>query len=187
MRIIAGYAKGRQIKSIPGLSTRPLLEKVRGAIFNILRNEIMEKEILDLYSGTGSIGLEALSRGAKSIIFIDNNLVCVQTIQENLKNLGFADYATVYKNDIEKALAIIARKEFKFDIIFIDPPYLKNLCEMNLKLVEKINILRNSGIIVIHHHKKEILPEKFKNIYLSDKRKYGDAIISMYSIKSSSP
>ena len=88
---------------------------------------------------------------------------------------------------LKKLLAIIARKEFKFDIIFIDPPYLKNLCEMNLKLVEKINILRNSGIIVIHHHKKEILPEKFKNIYLSDKRKYGDAIISMYSIKSSSP
>jgi len=180
MRIIAGYAKGRNIKSIPGLSTRPLLEKVRGAIFNILRNEIIEKEILDLYSGTGSIGLEALSRGAKNVIFIDNNLLCIKTIQENFKNFGFEDCATVYKNDIEKALAIITKKALKFDIIFIDPPYLKNLCVMNLKLVEEINILQSSGIIVIHHQKKEILPDKFEHIYLTDKRKYGDAIISMY-------
>ncbi len=120
MRIIAGYAKGKHIKSIPGLSTRPLLEKVRGAIFNILRNDIIEKEILDLYSGTGSIGLEALSRGAKNVIFIDNNLVCIKTIQENLKNLGFDNCATVYKNDIEKAENELLKTKDKNDIASLE-------------------------------------------------------------------
>jgi len=181
MRIIAGKAKGRRIKAKNRYATRPTLSRVKVSLFDILVNKVQGACLLDLYSGTGNIGLEALSRGAKRVIFVESNAAQVKIIKQNILSLNFSEEETfVYKKDVIKAIGILSQKE-KFDIVYLAPPFLKDLCIPTLFALVKYKILKTDGIIVVEHHKKEILPEKIETLKLTRQKRYGDIMVSFYN------
>ncbi|MCK4859777.1 MAG: 16S rRNA (guanine(966)-N(2))-methyltransferase RsmD [Candidatus Omnitrophica bacterium] len=181
MHILAGIAKGRKIDIPKGI--HPTTQKIKEAIFAILADKIKKAEVLELFAGSGSLGIEAISRESKKVIFIDNNFACVNAIRENLGKLGFLDLAQIKYLDFEKAIALFARRKERFDIIFADPPYCQKLGIKTLQKVSHADILFSDGLLVIEHYKKEILPSKAGNLILKQEKKYGDTILSLYSFK----
>ena len=181
MQIIAGILK-RKMLYYPKDLLRPTTDKVRGAIFNIIianfPNIFDNASVCDIFAGAGAIGIEALSRGAKKIIFIENNKTVLKYLKENLTVL--TDKTEVIPFDVQKALDIITTE--KFDIIFLDPPYNKGLIEPTVKKISEYNMINKQGIIVIEHHKKEIfsLPE---NLAIFKKKEYSDTIITILQYK----
>lgn len=183
MRIIAGKAKGRSVKSANRFATRPTLSRVKASLFDMLGDKVKGAYLLDLYSGTGNIGLEALSRGARRIVFVENNLTQVKIIKQNIISLNFSKENTfIYKKDVIKTIGILSGKE-EFDIVYLAPPFLKNFCLLTLFALAKSKILKRSGIIAVEHHKKEILPEVIETLNLIRQKRYGDIVISLYCIK----
>ena len=141
MRIIAGEAKNRIIKTRKGFDTRPTLESVKESLFSIITPYIEGSVFLDLFSGSGSISLEAISRGAKRAVMIEKDGEALKYIIENIDNLGFSDRCRAYKNDVIRAIEILGRKNEKFDIIFMDPPYQDNVTKKVLKAIEQVGML----------------------------------------------
>lgn len=179
IRIIAGEIKGRKIKSLKGKTVRPLLARVKKSLFDIIGRKIKNAVFLDLYAGTGSVGIEALSRGTKEVIFIDNDPQAVKIIEENLKQFGFEERAKIFRRDILKGLPV----ERKFDLIFIGPPYKSELILPTLKIITQENCLSPEGWIICQHHFCEKLPEEYYNYELFRREKYGDMFLSFYQIK----
>lgn len=180
MKIIAGKAKGRNVKANNRFATRPTLSRVKISLFDMLNDKVKEAYFLDLYSGTGNIGLEALSRGAKRVIFVENNSTQVKVIKYNISALNFSKEETfVYKRDVLKTIGILSQKE-EFDIVYLAPPFLKDLCLPTLFALSKNKILKINGIIGVEHHKKEILPEIIETLRLIRQKRYGDIMISFY-------
>ena len=148
MRIISGSAKGMRLDSLEGNDTRPTLDRVKEALFNIIQTNIKQASVLDLFSGSGALGIEALSRGAKKVVFCDNSYSATEIINKNLTKTKLIENSIIIKKDYIKALEDFYKKE-KFDIIFVDPPYAKNIA---IKAVEKIinlDLLEKKGIIII--------------------------------------
>lgn len=185
MRVISGIKKGFKLKAPKGNNTRPTSDKVKESLFNILENidNINNSLVLDLFSGTGNIGIEFLSRGAKECYFIENNIESIKVIRENLNKTNFINQSKIYKNDVIKAIKILGKKELRFDYIFLDPPYSKGLSELTLDEIEKNNILNENGIIIIEHESKSSLKSEFLQFYKYDTRKYGDTSITIYRHK----
>jgi len=179
MNIIGGVYRGRKIAMPRGVKIRPTSNKVREALFNILGNKVVDSVCLDLFAGSGSLGLEALSRGAAKCVFVDNNAKCVNTIRENLKKLGISDKAKIMQLIVAQAVTKLSGKE-KFDLIFIDPPYLKDWVKKVLINIGGYDILKYSCIIVYEHHKKEFPPEILGGLVRFKQSKYGDTVLSFY-------
>jgi 16S rRNA (guanine966-N2)-methyltransferase len=173
MRIIGGKAKGRKLHFPSDSKERPTSDFLREALFNLL-GPLQNKTFLDLFAGSGSVGLEAASRGAQGIFFVEKNKNLVEVIKKNIQTCCLDINCRVIAGDIEFALRDLFRKKYEMDIIFADPPYHKGIVETTLKLVSKHNILREKGIIVIQHSIKETLGELADNIYQTGQRKYGD-------------
>ncbi len=174
MRVIAGIARGRKLISKDIKGTRPTLDRVKESLFNILGYPLNGLLVLDLFSGTGNLGIEALSRGADKVVFVDNNLECYKLINKNINILGFEERSDVLKADAE---SFLSNTNMKFDIILMDPPY-KNidLIFKVIKIVNEGSILKQDGLLVIEHD------NKFKPIVLpNDQRKYGSTYLSFYS------
>ncbi|MFY9177567.1 MAG: 16S rRNA (guanine(966)-N(2))-methyltransferase RsmD [Caldicoprobacterales bacterium] len=180
MRIIAGRSKGRILESIKGRNTRPTSDKVKEALFNIIQGRIPESIVLDIFAGTGNLGLESLSRGANRAIFIDNDIKAVKTIKRNCYNLGYEKQSEIYRNDAARGLTELSKRDILFDIIFMDPPYGRGYEEPLLQLIYDLNILHNDGIIVIEHDSKTVLPIRIAGLYCYDSRKYGGTGVSFY-------
>lgn len=167
MRIITGKAKGLKLKTPAGWETRPTSDRVKESLFSILNGltDFFEVEsVLDIFAGTGALGLESLSRGAKSAIFID--LATANLISENVRRAKFEDVAKVFRGDFEKILKKLSQKNLQFDLIFSDPPYKKNLSQKTLELVAEFNLLKAEGFLIVEHGAEEILkpPEIFRQI-----------------------
>ncbi|MGF6905539.1 16S rRNA (guanine(966)-N(2))-methyltransferase RsmD [Fusobacterium sp. PH5-44] len=180
MRIIAGESKNRVIKTKKGNSTRPTLSNVREALFSMIAPEVSDARFLDLFSGSGIIALEALSRGAQKAIMIEKDNEAIKIIIENINSLGYENKSRAYKNDVLSALNILGRKEEKFDIIFMDPPYDMKICTKILESIEKNQLLDNDGIIICEHYFEEKMDEiigKYKKI---NERDYRKKILSFY-------
>ena len=137
---------------------RPTSNKVRGALFNILVNKVPGAACLDLFAGSGSLGLEALSRGAKSSIFVDNNRQCAITIKETIKKLGISEEAKVMQLNAMQGIKTLSL-EHKFDLIFLDPPYFRDWVKKALININQCDILNHSSLAICEHHKKELMPE----------------------------
>lgn len=180
MKIIAGEAKGRVIKSRKGTETRPTLANVKESLFSIIHPYINGCYFLDLFSGTGSIGLEALSRGAKRAVMIEKDPEALKIIIENINNLGFENRCRAYKNDAIRAIEILGRKKEKFDIIFMDPPYKDELCREVLKAIKKADILEINGLIICEHHIFEDLTEDIEGFEFRDRRIYGKKAMAFF-------
>lgn len=181
MRIIAGIAKNRKIKTRKGFDTRPTLESVKESLFSIITPYIEEAVFLDLFSGSGSIGLEAISRGSKKAVMIEKDSEALRYIIENIENLGFSDKCRAYKNDVLRAVEILGRKQEKFDIIFMDPPYQDEVCKKVLKEIDKANILNENGLIICEHHFYEKLEDEIYGFRKTDERKYNKKILTFYT------
>lgn len=181
MRIIAGEAKNRIIKTRKGFDTRPTLESVKESLFSIITPYIEGSVFLDLFSGSGSISLEAISRGAKRAVMIEKDGEALKYIIENIDNLGFSDRCRAYKNDAIRAIEILGRKNEKFDIIFMDPPYQDNVTKKVLKAIDKANILTEDGLIICEHHLLEDLEDNIASFRKTDERKYNKKILTFYT------
>ena len=181
MRIIAGKYRSRIIEMPRGRKTRPTQDRVREAVFNIIREIVPGSTVLDLYAGSGAFGIEALSRGALVSLFVDNNSNCVTAIKSNLSVLGaLAENAQVLKRDAVRAIEDLKKEGKKFDIIFLDPPYHKDMVKNCLIKIDACDILSKRGFLVAEHHAKDAVPDALLNIVLFKTRHYGDTLISLY-------
>ena len=180
MRIVAGKNKGNILKSPKDLSVRPTSEKVREALFDILGTSIKETCFLDLFAGTGAVGIEALSRGAKKVIFIEKELKCIKIIKENLEKTGNSQNAAVYKIDFLLGLKLLVKKNYLLDYVFLDPPYNRGLVHTSLLEISKLPILRHSGLVIAQHCKKEKVMENLNNLKLFNQIRYGECYLSFY-------
>ncbi|MGM8211858.1 16S rRNA (guanine(966)-N(2))-methyltransferase RsmD [Virgibacillus sp. W0430] len=151
MRIVAGRMKGRQIKAVPGVATRPTSDKVKEAVFQIMGPFFDGGTCLDLFAGSGSLGIEAISRGMDKAIFIDKNRQAIHTINKNTNALNISNHVEIYRNDASRALQAIAKRNLTFDLILIDPPYEKFSYNDLLQEVIALNILSENGIVYCEH------------------------------------
>jgi 16S rRNA (guanine966-N2)-methyltransferase len=187
VRISSGRLKGRRIVtskkifvSPEGDELRPTSAKVREAIFNILQTEIENAVFLDLYAGTGAVGLEALSRGAEKVLFIESNRVRSKAIMEYLQRLNLDDRAVVYQENAEAFLQRAMRTGLKFDIIFADPPYVSEEMAKALPFIGENTLLRDGGRILVEHSSKSVFPDCIQNMELVKHYKYGDTMLTLY-------
>ncbi len=180
MRIIAGESKGRVLEPVRGRKIRPTSDRVKESMFNIIQNRIQDSTVLDLFAGTGNLGLEALSRGARRAIFIDRDINAIKSINKNCKSLGYSERTEIFRNDAASSLTHLSKDGILFDIIFMDPPYNKGYEMALLSSIGNLNVLHDLGIIVVEHDAKLLLPDKVVNLYCFDRRKYGGTGISFY-------
>lgn len=172
MKIISGKYKGRKIDGYDLDGTRPTMERVKESLFATIQNYIDDSIVLDLFAGSGNLGIEALSQGAKFAYLVDASKKASNVINNNIKNIGITD-CEVLNLDYKKALEVIASKNKKIDLIFLDPPYATNYIEQSLIIIEKLDLLSDTGLIICESDNLDriVYPESFKAI--KDK-KYGD-------------
>lgn len=181
MRVIAGTLKGRQIKAVPGNLTRPTTDKVKEAIFQVMGPFFDNGSCLDLFAGSGSLGIEALSRGMAHAIFVDKQSKAIHTIHENIKDLQLENQTDVFRTEALRALQATAKKDLQFDLILLDPPYKKVDYGELLNEIAKLNLLKQDGFIYCEHDRREALPDTHPTFTLKKQASYGGTIgISLY-------
>ena len=192
MRVIAGQAKGIKLTSLKASKVRPTLDQVREALFNILGHDLSGEFFLDLFGGSGAVGIEALSRGAEKVVWVENNRQSQDLIYANLKKCRFGsndESKTSYFNwellkmDAFQVFPMLEKKALKFDVIYIDPPFVDNLYEKCLIGLSKSQLLKKESLIVVEHHNKNILQEIYGRLFRSDQRQSGDTSLSFYGLK----
>lgn len=180
MRVISGMAKGRPLKAVPGSSTRPTTDKVKEAIFSMIGPYFQGGTALDLFAGTGGLGIEALSRGIERVVFTDIERKSIEVIHANLEATGFTGQSEVYRNEATKALKILAKRHFSFDLIFLDPPYkLKSMAELLLDM-EQLQLFNANATVIVEHDAAFAYSDRIGNLQLKKKAVYGDTAISIY-------
>ncbi|MDD5503980.1 MAG: 16S rRNA (guanine(966)-N(2))-methyltransferase RsmD [Candidatus Omnitrophica bacterium] len=191
MRVISGIYKGRLISMPMGI--RPTRDNVKEALFNVLASSVRDKRVLDLFAGSGALGIEALSRSAKETVFIDNSKACTDIIYDNITKLsaaGFSASIRIFTKDAFAGIRLLGGEGKKFDIIFADPPYYKdrasgsyhkNRIRKCLKYISMYDILGNSGLVFVEHFKKDIVPGNSGCLNLSRQLNYGDTTVSLYT------
>ena len=177
MRVITGKARGVQLKTPEGLTTRPTTDRVKEALFSIIHFDIPGAKVLDLFGGTGQLGIEAVSRGAKSAVFVDSGDAACRLIKENIKRAKMEKECTVVRSDY---LDYLSRTREQFDIIFLDPPYAEVFLENSLKRITEIDILQSGGIIVAERPLGKELPWEYDGYTRSKDYKYGKTLITLY-------
>ena len=177
MRIIAGDYKGRRLYSPPDNKIRPTTDKVKEAVFSILTGEIYDANVLDLFAGTGNLGLEALSRGARHCWFGDSSRDSIRLLRENISYCRAEEKATVLQGDFRRVLQRVGEP---MDVILLDPPYDGNLLPECFQLIGEQDLLAEDGLIVAEHRREEKLPDELGGFELIKERKYGTVVISIY-------
>ncbi|NLB62452.1 MAG: 16S rRNA (guanine(966)-N(2))-methyltransferase RsmD [Clostridiales bacterium] len=158
MRIIAGIAKGQTLQTLEGNATRPTLDRVKETLFGIIQFDLIEKNVLDLFAGSGSLGFEALSRGAKFATFIDNNAKCTAIIKNNAEKLKLTEKCACFQADYKQALSQLSSRNFRFDMVFLDPPYKSDLATDAIQTLIDFNMLNQDAIIVVEHSNDVSIP-----------------------------
>lgn len=178
IRVISGIYKGKKLKRVQSPLVRPMPDKLKEALFNIIKEEVRGSFFLDGFAGTGSVGIEALSRGAERVVFIDDFYPAIKVIKVNLAKCGAEDRASVICKDFNRAVIELAKGKSEFDLIFLDPPY-KFLEERNpLKVIRKRGILKEEGKIILRHYHKTKFEAKY--FELSRRVTIGDDTLSFY-------
>ena len=182
MRIISGKARGTKLYTLEGTNTRPTLDRVKESILNIIQNEIEGATVLDLFAGSGAIGLECLSRGAKKAILCDKSKEAVEIIKRNIEKTHMEECAKIINTDFETCLEKL--KNEQFDIIYIDPPYATDYIFKSLKKIKEIGISKKESLIIIETDDEQRILKDIGNIEIKivDKRKYGRATIIFLEI-----
>ncbi|GFN31940.1 16S rRNA (guanine(966)-N(2))-methyltransferase RsmD [Paenibacillus xylaniclasticus] len=183
MRVIAGSAKGRPLKAVPGMNTRPTTDKVKEAIFSMIGPFFDGGLVLDLFAGTGGLGIEALSRGADRAIFVDKEKQSVDVVRHNTTAAGVGDRSEIYRNDAQRAIKALAKRGQAFRLVFLDPPYrMTNMDEM-LEEIATAGLLEDGASIVVEHDAAHVYPEQFGGFKQRKSVKYGDTAVTIYSFR----
>ncbi|CQR55553.1 16S rRNA (guanine(966)-N(2))-methyltransferase RsmD [Paenibacillus riograndensis] len=186
MRVVSGSAKGRPLKSVPGTGTRPTTDKVKEAMFSMIGPYFDGGAALDLFAGTGGLGIEALSRGMDQAVFVDMEQKSIDTVRANLKAAKVEAQAEVYRNDAGRALSALEKRGRSFDLVFLDPPYrLKHGNELMLAMVQK-GLLREDAVIVLEHESSYEYPEVIPGFRRTRQAVYGETAVSIYKYEASS-
>lgn len=181
MRIISGKLRGLTIKTIDSDSTRPTRDMVREALFSILMYQVPDCTFLDLFAGSGAIGLEAISRGAKSCIFVDKNPQCIKTIHENVRKARVEQLVEIYNTDYQKALHHLSKESI--DVIYVDPPYHQEMGISAINIISEKNLLKEDGVIILETDTNEIVPEEIGRYERYNYKRYGRNVLSLYRRK----
>lgn len=171
MRIITGSARGARLKSPKGMDTRPTADRIKESLFNILGREVAGRQVLDLFAGTGSLGLEALSRGAAAAVFVDKGTAAL--IEENAAHTHLAETATVFRGDVPAVLRRLSATGKRFDLVFCDPPYRLGLWERTLLLLDELPLLAESAVVVVEHGIEENALPELRTLRAVRNEKYG--------------
>jgi len=180
VRIISGSLRGRRLAAVRGLATRPTTDRTREALFNILGPAVVDREVLDLFSGTGALALEALSRGARSALLVDSARAALATIRKNVAACGLADVATIRHWDLRRRPTFLAADEYQgyFDLVFMDPPYHRSLVDKTLIHLHDSGALADEALIIAEHHMNDALAPVAPVYTLEDQRRYGKTLVS---------
>ncbi|RCW50072.1 16S rRNA (guanine(966)-N(2))-methyltransferase RsmD [Paenibacillus prosopidis] len=180
MRVIAGVAKGRTLKAVPGTNTRPTTDKVKEAIFSMIGPYFDGGTALDLFAGTGGLGIEAWSRGIERTVFIDREKISIDIIRQNVQTANMGSAAEIYRNDAERALRALAKREQKFRLVFLDPPYKMTTMDSLMAQLVEYEMLEPEAIIVVEHDAANRYPEQMEHFEQLKAAKYGDTAVSIY-------
>lgn len=190
MRILGGTSKGRKLLTPKGAETRPALARVRNSLFNILGDRLIDKYVLDLFAGTGSLGLEALSRGAKSCLFVDNNQKCLEAINQNIEIMGFKSCASTVLFNGFQVVPYLMNQSLCFDMVFVSPPYrffadsrLKHKLLTCLEEFVRYSLLAPAGLIIMEHRRRQIQATDFNLLAEIDHRSYGQTELAFLQKK----
>lgn len=177
MRVITGAARGVALKTPKGMETRPTAEKVKEALFSIIQFNLPGSRVLDLFAGTGQLGIEALSRGAQSAVFVDAREEACGLVRENLRRTRLEEKARVVRGDYQ---TFLTRCREKFHIVFLDPPYREEFLENAIKMITEIDILYSGGIIIAERPLGKSLPEEIPGFLRSKDYQYGKTLLTLY-------
>ena len=179
MRVISGTARGKKLNTLSGLNTRPTLDRVKEAVFSIIQFDLEDKYVLDLFSGSGALAIESLSRGAKYAVLCDNSYEAIRIIKQNIKETKFEDKSEIINKDYVEALKKLNKQNTKFDIIFLDPPYKSDFAIKAIKYIFDNDIITEDVTIIFEtddkNKEQEIL--KYKEMRIFDIRKYGSVYV----------
>ena len=175
MRVISGVARGTKLNSIDSTDTRPTLDRVKEALFNIIQNIIDDSIVLDLFAGSGAIGIECISRGAKKAYFCEKSHEAVKMIRQNIEKTRFTDKSEILQQDYKKALKNYTVRNIKFDIVFLDPPYKNDIAVDAVQDIIELGLLEKNGVIIIETDEKERELKELEKLQVEvyDLRKYG--------------
>jgi len=179
MRIIAGSIRGRTLKSPKSDATRPTSDRLKETLFNILAPVLWQAQVLDVFAGSGALGLEALSRGAAYATFMESKASTIQLIQDNIALCGFEKQTMIIQGDALQKIKVI-RPSQAMDLVIIDPPYQIGLALLTLEALASVSWLKPTTIIVVEHHIKEILPENVGNLVCYRQVKQGESVLSFF-------
>ncbi|HEY6331839.1 MAG TPA: 16S rRNA (guanine(966)-N(2))-methyltransferase RsmD [Blastocatellia bacterium] len=187
MRVIAGQYGGRKLRTLSGLDTRPTSDRLRETLFNVLAPRIGGCAFLDLCAGSGAVGIEALSRGATSLVSVEHSGRACGVIKENLKLLGLSADAEILNRDVISAVRYLAENAAKFDIIYLDPPYDSDLYSHAITMIRGGRLLSDEGILVVEHRTKNALAPDYGELVKYREIRQGDSAIAFYEARPSGP
>ena len=179
MRVISGFLKGREIKGYNLVGTRPTMDRVKESIFGTIQNNIKDSIVLDLFSGSGSLGIEAISNGAKYCYFIDNNIEVIKLLNKTISNFKIEDYSKIMHFDYKKALLYFRENNIKFDLIFVDPPYKDKIIDEVIQMVLEYNLLNIDGLLILEFQ-FDLLKDNYQNLKLIKNKRYNDKYVYIF-------
>lgn len=180
MRVITGSAKGRPLKALKDRSVRPTSDRVKESLFNIIGSRVVDADFLDLFAGSGSVGIEALSRGARSCVFVELQTAHLRVVTENLQTTGLRDRAELIRRDARAALKDLGNRGRRFDLIFVDPPYGQELVPQSLALIDDCGVLAEGGWVICEHHGKDQVPDAAGGLHRFREVVFGETVLSIY-------
>ena len=183
LRIISGKLKGKKLFTLKGMDLRPTSDRVKEAIFDILQNCIQGQEVLDLFAGTGALGIEALSRGAKRAVFVEGSPQSLAVLYKNLEACRLREQAEVLSQEVQRGIKILSERGEAFDLIFLDPPYGKGLARRALQALSGRSILASEALVVAEHSPAEDL-DAIPSLERIDQRRYGSTLVSFFRSES---
>ncbi len=186
MRVIAGSAKGHRLQPVPGSGTRPITDRAKEALFSILGTSVFDMQVLDLFAGTGAVGIEALSRGAAHVVFVDKSSAALRTVQANLEHTRLAEQATLVRGDAFHYLA--QPGDWVFDLIYVAPPQYQGHWRKALEQIDErpawLSEEGEGGIVIVQIHPREYEELPLRHLVEYDQRKYGSTLLCFYELKS---
>ena len=183
MRVISGKVRGLKLDTPKNEDVRPTTDRVKESLFNIINQYVMDSNVLDLFAGTGSLGIECLSRGALSATFVDVSKDSINIVKSNVKKSRFENESTILNLDFKSAIDRLKMQNKKFDIIFMDPPYYKNMFIDALSSIDDANLLDDDGIIVVEHDTKDKFEDKIGRLEKHKEKKYGNTTLTFYKLE----
>jgi 16S rRNA (guanine966-N2)-methyltransferase len=180
LRVIGGEARGRRLVTLPGLTTRPTADRVRESIFGMIQPLLPDARVLDLFAGSGTLGLEAASRGARSVTFVEIRLPCCRAIHKNVERLELDVEFSVLRGDALRMVRKLSRSGRTYDIVLCDPPYQKGMARTTVSLVDTLPLLERGGVAVVEHHRRELLPAVSTRLRYEKQKRFGDTFVTLY-------